>query len=172
MVFSYYYNLTGKQQAIYRKSDRIESVDLHGAAPCHDSVAALQQALVREDHESVRRCAQGLIRGLTVCLKIQAVDVRVLSVRPSNARSELHGLYESTDGTSRAVITVWMRTVRHKKVVAFRTFLRTLLHEFCHHLDYELYGLADSYHTEGFFKRESSLQKQLLAAMESGHTSS
>jgi hypothetical protein len=35
-----------------------------------------------------------------------------------------------------------MRTAAHKRVVAFRTFLRTLLHELCHHLDYEWLGLA------------------------------
>ena len=29
---------------------------------------------------------------------------------------------------------------------------------------YELYRLEDSYHTEGFFKRESSLYKQLVLA--------
>jgi hypothetical protein len=47
-------------------------------------------------------------------------------------------------------------------VVAFRTFLRTLLHEFCHHLDYTLLGLQDSFHTEGFFRRESGLFSQLV----------
>jgi hypothetical protein len=57
-----------------------------------------------------------------------------------------------------------MRTAAHKRVVAFRTFLRTLLHELCHHLDYDLLALPDSFHTEGFFKRESSLFKQLVAA--------
>ena len=55
-----------------------------------------------------------------------------------------------------------MRTVRHRRVVAFRTFLRTLLHEIGHHLDYEHLRLADSFHTEGFFKRESSLFYQLV----------
>ena len=95
-------------------------------------------------------------------LGVPAVEVKVLSVRPSNHAGELHGLYETAGGREKAVITVWMRTVKHKRVVAFKTFLRTLLHEFCHHLDYEYYRLADSYHTEGFFKRESSLLKQLL----------
>ncbi|MEK7221411.1 MAG: hypothetical protein AAB253_09470 [candidate division NC10 bacterium] len=33
----------------------------------------------------------------------------------------------------------------------------------CHHLDYELLDLADSFHTEGFYKRESSLLRQLLS---------
>jgi hypothetical protein len=55
-----------------------------------------------------------------------------------------------------------MRTARHKRAVAFRTFLRTLLHEVGHHLDYELLSLPDSFHTEGFFKRESSLFRQLV----------
>jgi hypothetical protein len=59
------------------------------------------------------------------------------------------------------VITVWMRTAAKKRVVAFKTFLRTVLHEMCHHLDYELYGLEESFHTEGFFKRESSLFHQI-----------
>ena len=55
-----------------------------------------------------------------------------------------------------------MRTARHRRVVAFRTLLRTLLHEVGHHLDYEYLKLADSFHTEGFFRRESSLFHQLL----------
>jgi hypothetical protein len=59
-----------------------------------------------------------------------------------------------------------MRTARHKRVVAFRTFLRTLLHELGHHLDYELLKLADSFHTEGFFQRESSLFRQIVPGEE------
>jgi hypothetical protein len=48
-------------------------------------------------------------------------------------------------------------------VVRFRTFLRTLLHEVMHHLDVTLLGLEDSFHTPGFFRRESSLVRQLVA---------
>jgi hypothetical protein len=57
-----------------------------------------------------------------------------------------------------------MLTAKREQVVAYRTFLRTLLHEVGHHLDYELLRLGDSFHTAGFFKRESSLTNQLLAA--------
>jgi len=49
-------------------------------------------------------------------------------------------------------------------VVAFKTNLRTLLHEICHHLDYALLRLADSLHTDGFYKRESSLFYQIGGA--------
>jgi hypothetical protein len=63
-------------------------------------------------------------------------------------------------------MSLWMRTAKHKRIVAFRSFLRTFLHEFCHHLDYHLYNLPDSYHTEGFYKRESSLFHQLVPSTE------
>ena len=55
-----------------------------------------------------------------------------------------------------------MRTAKRSDVVAFKTFLRTLLHELCHHLDYEYLELEDSFHTQGFFKRESSLFHQII----------
>jgi hypothetical protein len=48
------------------------------------------------------------------------------------------------------------------RVVAFRTFLRTLVHELGHHLDYRYLKLGGSQHTEGFFRRESSLVRQIL----------
>jgi len=57
---------------------------------------------------------------------------------------------------------VWMRTAQKVQVVKFRTFLRTLLHEFCHHLDYEHYRLAETFHTEGFYARESALMRELM----------
>jgi hypothetical protein len=58
-----------------------------------------------------------------------------------------------------------MRTAQKKNVVAFKTFLRTLIHELCHHLDYELFALDDTFHTEGFYKRESTLVAGLLAQL-------
>jgi hypothetical protein len=87
---------------------------------------------------------------------VRTVRVQVQGVRPSNRRGELHGLYTQY-GSGSDSIQVWMRTAKRGQVVAFRTFLRTLLHEVCHHLDYHHLHLRESYHTEGFFKRESSL---------------
>jgi hypothetical protein len=39
--------------------------------------------------------------------------------------------------------------------------VRTLIHEFCHHLDYELIKLPETFHTEGFYKREASLFREI-----------
>jgi len=65
------------------------------------------------------------------------------------------------DEGRQAVIKLWMRTAKNQRVVAFKSFVRTLLHELCHHLDYEFYKLEETFHTEGFYKRESSLFHQI-----------
>ena len=93
-------------------------------------------------------------------LAVPPAAVRLLGARPSRSWGELHGLYEPAYTPPR--ITLWMRTAQRHQVVAFRTFLRTLLHELLHHLDYEWLKLRESFHTEGFYQRESSLLKQVL----------
>ena len=88
-------------------------------------------------------------------------DRPVLAARPHAHWGELHGLY-TAERDRVPKIQLWMRTAKQKRVVAFRTFLRTLLHEVGHHIDYTLLRLPDSYHTEGFYKRESSLFYQIV----------
>lgn len=162
MAFSYYNRLTARQQVIYRKSDAIDSVVIPHAAPLVSVAERIAQALSVEDRLATQAACQTLLDLLTSRLGMPAVNVSVLARRPELRDGELHGLYEPAERGTPVRISVWMRTVRRKQVVAYRTFLRTLLHEFCHHLDYECYKLHDSFHTEGFYKRESSLLKQLL----------
>ncbi len=38
------------------------------------------------------------------------------------------------------LIRLWMRTAVRKEVTSFGTFLNTLCHEFCHHLDFHRFG--------------------------------
>mgnify|MGYP001185080469 CR=1 FL=1 len=161
MPFAYYGSLSRKNKAIYDASDRIASVTLPRAEALHPIVEVLRQALGRDDRAVVQAAARRLVLGITTLLEVEPVSVGVLAVRPALPSAELHGLY-TRDGTRRPRIRVWMRTLRYKRVVAFRTFLRTLLHEVCHHLDYTLLALDDSFHTQGFFSRESSLFKQLV----------
>ena len=162
MPYAYYAKLRPRQQAIYRRSDEVEELKLGGGA-FEPLVRDLAAALEAEHRAGVERAAQRLANAVLTSLGVVGVRVKVLSKRPSTSSSELHGLYELGERHEVAVVKVWMRTSHHKRVVAFRTFLRTLLHELCHHLDYRLLKLEDSFHTEGFFKRESSLFKQLVA---------
>lgn len=166
MVFDYYHRLNRAQKAVYRKSDAIERIDLKDGPLFADLVINLEQALAGEKRRATELATAALVGAMATSLKVSPVRSRVLSARPSSDWGELHGLYEPADDGTKPRLTVWMRTAKHKKVVAFRSFLRTILHEFCHHLDYELLGLADSFHTEGFFKRESSLFHQLVKSEE------
>jgi len=162
MPYAYYARLKKADKAIYRRSDEISTLTLRNPAPARRIVARLEQSLEREDRAGVEAEVRALCAAMTADLGAKPLIVKVLAVRPSHDWGELHGLYEPAEGRRWARISVWMRTVRHRNVVAFRTFLRTVLHELCHHLDYEALGLADSFHTEGFFKRESSLFRQLV----------
>lgn len=147
---------------MYRHSDRITAIRIPERDSLLPLVQRLGQALQEENDHLTQRLTQGLADSLTTTLKVPGVRVRVFQVRPSNSRGELHGLYSPRETSRNPEITVWMRTAKRRQVVAFRTFLRTLLHELCHHLDYTLFKLNDSFHTEGFYKRESSLLNQLL----------
>ena len=161
MPFAYYDRLSRRERELYDRSDRIRRIDLPQAEGLRPVVEVLREALARDDRKVVAVAASRLVQGLTASLGVEPVDVGVLAVRPSLRAAELHGLY-TRDGKGRPRIRVWMRTVHYRRVVAFRTFLRTLLHEVCHHLDYTRFEMADSFHTEGFFQRESSLLYQLV----------
>jgi len=162
MVFSYFKKLSVAQKRIYQRSDAIIAVPLPEASELQPLIPVLASALIKEDREHVEDICRRLALGIAKQLSTPPLRIKVLAVRPSASWGELHGLYEPAEGRASAVITLWMRTAKHRRVVAFRSFLRTLLHELCHHLDYELYKLPDSFHTEGFYKRESSIFHQLV----------
>jgi hypothetical protein len=155
------HRLTRTQQRIYDRSNQVASIKLPFLPQLSHSLAGLPAALEAGDQVRVERTAQQLADCVTAALRIAGVRIRVNGTRPSNTRGELHGLYTRPEGGERAKIEVWMRTAKRKQVVAYKTFLRTVLHELCHHLDYELLRLADSFHTDGFYQRESSLFRQI-----------
>jgi hypothetical protein len=162
MPFAYYKRLSPSRQATYRRSDAITSVPLPAAETLRTLIPAIDSALAAETPTGIEQACQGLADALLAQLQAPAVQVLVLEVRPSDTYGELHGLYEPSDPPYRSRITLWMRTAQQERVVAFRSFLRTLLHELLHHLDYEIFELPETFHTEGFYKRESSLFHQLV----------
>ena len=162
MAFAYYDRLTCAQQRIYRQSDAVTSIPLPGTASLRSIVDHLARALARGNRPEAQAAAGELVAAITAQLSVPPLNVEVLLARPARRWGELHGLYSPARKGRSAGVTLWMRTARQKRVVAFRTFLRTLLHELCHHLDYTHLGLPDSFHTEGFYKRESGLLRQLI----------
>ena len=163
MPFAYYAKLSAGRQRIYRQSDAIARLDLPPGVDAATIVARIRDALSRDDRAVVHAASQALIDALVTGYRVPRIRVSVLAQRPTDETGELHGLYEPEEDREPARISVWMRTAARRDVVAFKTFLRTLVHELCHHLDYELYKLPETFHTEGFYKRESTLANALLA---------
>jgi hypothetical protein len=160
--FGYYDRLGPAQRKIYRASDAVTEVVVPDATVLRPLVVALEAALGAGKRGSVTRAAKAFVDTLLGQVNVPRVDVRVREVRPQIQDGELHGLYTFGSSKKAPRIEVWMRTAAHEKIVRFRTFFRTLLHEVVHHLDLTLLGLGESFHTRGFFQRESSLVRQLL----------
>jgi hypothetical protein len=160
----YFYRLSARAQRTYLKSDSIDHFEL---IPDQDAVsltAALMTALASGAPTVIERAAQALIDRLCRLVAVRPVRVEVRGVRPHNARGELHGIFYPRGPSERPgmpLIILWMRTAQRHDVVKPKTFLRTLMHELGHYLDYALLRLDDSFHSAGFFKRESFLVRML-----------
>lgn len=171
----YFTSLSKKQQSAYRASDAAGEIVLPAAAyeglkvkttRLRGTLSMATQSLEGGELLAVEGAARDLVRGVCEALKVSVPEVRVHEVRPRGAYGELHGLttrwtHRQGTGEDKTRIEVWMKTAIGDHVVAFKTFLRTLCHELVHHLDYALLKLEDSLHTEGFFRRESGLMRQL-----------
>ena len=161
MPFDYYEHLRPKQKATYRRSDAVLRLPIPDGPSLAPLLEALRTALEADDRSALGRSVTELTKELMARWNVAPVTVRVLARRPKDEESELHGLYvREADGT--AVISLWMRTAAQVRPVRFRTFVRTFAHEVLHHLDFELLELEDTFHTAGFFQRESDVTRQLL----------
>ena len=161
MPFPYYDNLSAAKKRIYRKSDAIDSIPVESPGSIHPVTMGLKKSLEDNRRRDVAKYASEICRLVCEGLGTETLIVKIKSRRPSRSAEELQGLYERTEGET-SLLTVWMRTSARGQVVAFKSFIRTVLHELCHHIDYTYFDLDDSLHTEGFFKRESSLYRQVV----------
>jgi len=174
---AYYYRLPVRAQRCYLASDAIDRFPLKPSPAAFTIVTALMRALDGGAPSIVQRASQALLDEVCRLLGVRTVRVEVRSVRPRNSRGELHGLFyprapvraaasaspsrSATPVADAPLIVLWMRTAQRHNVVKPRTFLRTLMHELGHYLDYALLKLDDSYHSIGFYQRESFLLRTL-----------
>ena len=157
---AYFYKLSLRAQRCYLRSDSIAGFEgFKASVDAQRRLAELLDELESGGLRIVENRAEALMSELCRGFGVKSIRVVVRGVRPHNARGELHGLFRLSNPPE---IVLWMRTAQRHEVVRPRTFLRTLLHELCHYLDYSLLKLEDSYHTMGFFKRESFLVRSLV----------
>jgi hypothetical protein len=117
----------------------------------------IERALAEGDRARLESECGEFARATARAWGIARPKVRVLAARPrrvyGDSTIELYGDYDPES----AGIRVWMRTAVHKRVTAYGTFLSTLCHELCHHLDVARLDLPDTPHTRGFYERAALL---------------
>ena len=181
----YFYQLSARAQRSYLRGDSIDRFDLVASPTALSLTDALMRALEGGAPTVVERASQALVAELCRLMRVAVVRVEVRSVRPRNAVGELHGIFfprgtgrtparipggTSVRGTAigapaaAPLIVLWMRTAQRHDVVKPKTFIRTLMHELGHYLDYALLGLDESFHNSGFFRRESFLVRTIYRA--------
>lgn len=142
----------------FLESDRNRSLaipqDERLLVPAKSIEASLKAGVVSDE----RKACTEFLSAAADFYKVPMPGVRVLAARPLRSREggwafELFGDYDPETW----LIRVWMRTAIRKQVTSFGTFLSTLCHEFCHHLDYKLFAYGDSWHTRGFYERTAVL---------------
>ena len=118
---------------------------------------SIETAMKTGQTANVRRACADFVRIASQFYEVPDCNIRVLAARPLKVREqwtmELFGDY----APETMVIRVWMRTAVRKEITSFGTFLSTLCHEFCHHLDFQKFKFADSWHTRGFYERAAVL---------------
>ncbi|TAM79456.1 MAG: hypothetical protein EPN47_16765 [Acidobacteria bacterium] len=144
--------------ADFIRSDENRILDLPPDDRLKALCVSLEAALKAGAVSPVRLLCENFLTTAADFYKVERTPIRVLAARPVRSREggwgyELFGDYHPET----ALIRVWMRTAVLKKVTSYGTFLSTLCHEFCHHLDYKLLGYGDTWHTRGFYERAAAL---------------
>jgi hypothetical protein len=144
--------------AEFRRSDLLTSLPVPADERLREQAKFIAGALEEGSGARLHAGCAGFLRAAADFYGVEAPGIRVLAARPLRVReggwaSELFGDY----APETLQIRVWMRTAVRKQVTSFGTFLSTLCHEFCHHLDYQRFKFTDSWHTRGFYERTAAL---------------
>jgi len=142
----------------FRKSDLLTSLPVPPDARLVEPAKSVALALEEGAAAHLLPACAAFLSVAADFYGVQGPGIRVLAARPLRVReggwaSELFGDYSPQT----LLIRVWMRTAVRKQVTSFGTFLSTLCHEFCHHLDYQRFKFKDSWHTRGFYERTAAL---------------
>jgi hypothetical protein len=144
-----------KNRNLFVESDRLNSLRVPQDDRLHRIATAIEAAMNTGKTKEVLQVSREFLDTAAEFYQVKQCDLRVLAARPLRVRErstmELFGDYHPDS----ILIRVWMQTAVRKEVTSFGTFLSTLCHEFCHHLDFQRF--RNSWHTRGFYERTASL---------------
>lgn len=160
------------EQKAYEISNKLDSVDFKVTPSMRRKVGDLAVWLAAGDKSKVRGATQAVIDLLCAAARVPAARLSLQDRVHSEFRGDqlavkVHGSC-APDGT----ITMGYRTAVRRQVVAFKTFLNTMAHEFMHHYDHRRLQLGASFHTRGFYQRVRDLVGRLIPANASAPASS
>src|SRR2546425_2488769 len=143
--------------ARFLQSDRMRTLDLPQDRTLLAIAKSIESGMKAGSSADVRRSCAEFLDFAAAFYEVPSCGFRVLAARPLRVRenwaSELFGDYNPES----MLIRIWMRTAVRKEITSFGTFLSTLCHEFCHHLDFQRFRFPDSWHTRGFYERTATL---------------
>lgn len=148
---------TRKNREQFSESDRTKTLELPRNRALTEIAQCLESAMKSDNIRDVRSACTDFLAAASKFYEVPPCGIRVLAARPLRTRE--HGTFElfGDYAPDSMLMRVWMRTAVRKDVTSFGTFLSTLCHEFCHHLDFKKFGFADSWHTRGFYERAGVL---------------
>ena len=149
-------------RAGFLESDRMGTLALPQDDRLTSIAKSMESAMKNAPSADVRRLCAQFLSAASEFYQVPNCTIRVLAARPRRVRErgtiELFGDYDPES----SIIRVWMRTAVRKEVTSFGTFVSTLCHEFCHHLDFQKFGFRDSWHTRGFYERSAASRMAIL----------
>lgn len=140
----------------FMESDRIKTLELPENARLVKVAKQIESAMQTGRTMEVRAACIEFLAQASSHYRVPQCGIRVLAARPLQGREWMVELFGDYDPNS-MLIRLWMRTAIRKEVTSFGTFLSTLCHEFCHHLDYHKFKFSDTWHTRGFYERAAVL---------------
>lgn len=140
------------------ESERLTTLELPQDARLRGLAQTIESVMESGTRTVIQRACSEFIAVASDFYGVPKPDIPALTARPIRVReggwgTELFGDY--SPGTS--MIRIWTRTAIRKQITSFGTFLSTLCHEFCHHLDCHRFGFHQSPHTRGFYERTAVL---------------
>lgn len=143
----------------YTKSNRILKVDFFVPENARMYAGILLDSSNEFDRQ---KFAEALLDELSDAAEIDIVKLKISPARQFHKKfnnkivSKQYGYYKPAGN----YIYIFNRTAARGQILAPKTFLDTLLHEWMHHYDFKKLGLR-SIHSAGFYRRLSHLKEML-----------
>ena len=146
-------------KAVYRKSNSIKDTLFQ---PNKAATNYAKSLLTSMDASERQVMGQGLLEEMARSLSISVPQLTVNDKRQNHSlkdgklKRKVYGTYKAGN------IVISNKTAIREAVLAPKTFLDTLIHEFMHHYDYDVLKFPASLHTAGFYYRLGDVMKKLI----------